>query len=58
MDNVPKLFAYAQRTVPGIVPGTPILAAILAYWDSGWAHSFNATKRYTRETIQGALGKE
>ena len=37
--------------------GTPIIAAILAYWDTGMAHSFNAQKRYTKDTLVPALGK-
>ena len=36
----------------------PIITAILLYHDSGWAHSFNATKRLTQNTLDTALGKE
>lgn len=57
MEEVPKLFAYAQVKIPGVPTGTPILAAILAYWDTGMSHSFNATKRYTKDTLVPTLGK-
>lgn len=52
-----KLFAYAQKALPGIPLGVPIISAILMYWESGWSHSFNANKRVTRENLEGALGK-
>ncbi len=58
MDARPRLFAYAQSPAVGIEPGTPVLAAILAYFDTKWLHSFNASKKKTKDDLEAVLGSK
>lgn len=57
-DRRPKLFAYAQQPAEGIEAGTPILAALLAYFDSQFLHSFNASLKKTRDQLAAVLGSQ
>jgi hypothetical protein len=57
VDARPRLFAYAQLPTAGVEAGTPILAAIMAYFETKWLHSFNAAKKKTKDDIESVLGR-
>ena len=56
-DTQPRIFTFAQNVLPTVEAGTPLIATILAYFDSRWLHTFNSDLRGTREDVAEVLGK-